>query len=91
MRMNTAKIFVDDDGNKYYSNRKLFEFRHDDYNIFYQVEAGDTLYLISYKFYGKVDYWWVIADYNNIYDVFDISSGDILVIPPMELINKEVK
>ena len=34
----------------------------------YYMKDDDTLELISYKFYGNVDYWWIIMITNNIVD-----------------------
>ena len=32
----------------------------------YEVKVGDTWPLISYKFYGDVKLWWLVAKANNI-------------------------
>ena len=38
--------------------------------------------LISYKYYGTVQYWWIICVVNDIGDPFvDIDVGDLLDIP----------
>lgn len=34
----------------------------------YYIKDEDTLELISYKFYGSTDYWWIIMITNNIID-----------------------
>lgn len=36
----------------------------------YSVETGETPELLSYKFYGTVDYYWVLLLVNNIKDRF---------------------
>lgn len=50
----------------------------------YIVKASEEgrLDLISYKIYGTVDYWWVIAIANDIYFPLDVKAGDVLLLPP---------
>lgn len=41
----------------------------------YKTVDNDSLDAISFKYYGRPDYYWIIAMYNNILDVFaDIHS-----------------
>lgn len=43
--------------------------------------------LISYKFYGTVDYWWVLCFVNEIIDpISDIKAGTLLRIPELTAI-----
>jgi len=49
---------------------KKFEFKKfkpEDY-IYYTVKNGETPEIISYNYYGTVDYWWMVLLYNNIFD-----------------------
>lgn len=47
----------------------------------YYMKDEDSLELISYKFYGNVDYWWIIMITNNIVDyVNDLpKSGETFI------------
>lgn len=36
----------------------------------HDVEIGDTLDKLAYKYYGRPDLYWVIADFNRIQDPF---------------------
>ena len=46
---------------------------------------GDKLYKYSYEFYGSVEYWWVIAWYNNRPTDTHCKIGDTIHIPmPLE-------
>lgn len=48
----------------------------------YTVVFGDRIDLISYKFYGRSDLWWVILDKNpQILDGWSLKAGTILRIP----------
>lgn len=64
------------------------KFPRDERDRFYKVESGfeDRLDLISFKFYGSSDYWWVIASASNIEDPFDVKVGTVLRIPELALV-----
>lgn len=37
---------------------------------------------LAYKFYGSIDYWWIIAKVNNIDDWWnDLTPGQVIIIP----------
>ena len=42
---------------------------------------GDRLSNMSYKYYGNVNYWWVIAWYNGVAMESEIRNGDVIEIP----------
>jgi len=42
--------------------------------------------LLSYKYYGTVDYWWAIMYYNNITDINWPKGGDTVKLPSPSLI-----
>lgn len=46
----------------------------------------DTLWNISFDYYGTSKFWWVIADVNNIMDPFELTVGNNLLIPDMNKI-----
>lgn len=52
-------------------------------DIYHNVIGGEEyrLDLISLKYYGMVNYWWVILLANNIDDPFDIEIDTVLRIP----------
>jgi len=37
--------------------------------------------LVSYDFYGSVDYWWKIMEVNKIKDVYDFKAGLTIFLP----------
>lgn len=48
----------------------------------YRTVLGDRLDRLAYQFYGRPDYWWVIADANNGVMLPDpLPPGTVLVIP----------
>jgi len=59
-------------------------------------KAGDRLDLLSYKYYGDVTYWWIIAHANYIKGSLSITPGLKIRIPnniekiisDFELLNK---
>lgn len=37
--------------------------------------------LVSFKVYGVPHYWWVIMQFNGIYDIFDFKAGITIRLP----------
>ena len=49
----------------------------------YTVEDGDFIETVAYKVYGDVQYWWVIAIFNNIKEPFKdwpLSQAEVITI-----------
>ena len=47
---------------------------------------------IAYKYYGRVDYWWAIAQVNDIQNPLEnIAIGDTLFIPPINEIQNALR
>tara|TARA_A100001015_G_scaffold109655_1_gene121700 strand:+ start:617 stop:952 length:336 start_codon:yes stop_codon:yes gene_type:complete len=42
---------------------------------------GDRFYNLAFKYYGDVNYWWIIAWYNAVPTEADIRNGDLIDIP----------
>lgn len=42
---------------------------------------GDRLYNLAFKYYGDVNFWWVIAWYNGVALEAEILNGDLIAIP----------
>jgi len=38
--------------------------------VIHNIEAEDTLDILANKYYGRPDYFWIIADFNHIRDPF---------------------
>ena len=48
----------------------------------YTYKKGDKLYQLSYKFFGRPDMWWAIAEYNpQIQNIMNINPGTVIRIP----------
>lgn len=53
------------------------------------VNGRETLHHIAYDEWGSVDWWWAIADYNDIGDPFtEVPVGTVLIIPPASYIQQ---
>jgi len=45
--------------------------------------------MISYQYYSRPDFWWAIAIVNEVANPLeDISAGDTLFIPPLEIVQE---
>jgi phage tail protein X len=53
--------------------------------LIHTVLAGETLDLLAFRYYGREDLWWRIADANPGVVAPDISPGDSLSIPPLRV------
>ena len=56
----------------------------------YTVQPGDTLWSITQKFYGDMTLWpklWEINKYNTS-NPHRLSVGDVLMVPPLESLNR---
>lgn len=51
------------------------------YDKYHTVIDGDTLGKIAFNEYGNSKEWWVIADVNDLYWPFELTLGDLLLIP----------
>ena len=49
------------------------------------VVAGDSLASVSYKAYGRADYWRALAEVNGIDDPFRVRPGTSLLVPPADV------
>lgn len=52
----------------------------------YKVELQDTWMLISYKFYGTYELWWILAKVNNVID----PTLDIVVGTEIRILNDDI-
>lgn len=59
--------------------------------VAHKVLQSDTLESLSLKYYGRPDYYWVIADFNRIQDPFVIlkEKFETLKIPTLSNISYE--
>lgn len=48
----------------------------------YTARAGDTWTLLSHRFYGTIEYWWLICKFNGVTDPTGFPvEGEVLKIP----------
>ncbi len=76
---------------KYYKNNIYPSIPLDENDIYIITKIGDRLDILSYQYYGKTDYWWVISTINN-----NITKGSLYPTPGTQLripqnINKILK
>ena len=54
-------------------------------SVLHIVSDTDELDLLAFRYYGREDLWWIIADHNLIDDPNDLQRGDVLEIPPIRI------
>jgi phage tail protein X len=70
------------DGQKSLAERRLPALVDYPDSLVHVIAAGETLDLLAYKYYGREDLWWRIADANPGRFPLDWNVGDSIVIPP---------
>lgn len=51
---------------------------------FHTVREGDRIDLIAFSYLGDAALWWIICDYNEIFNPLELESGAVLRIPSLE-------
>lgn len=59
-------------------------------DIYHIVRDYDRLDLLAETYLGEARLWWVIAEFNNIFWMFDLEVGSTLRIPSYERLTMEV-
>lgn len=67
--------------------RNNISYRQSVYDIYHTIKEGENLLQIARERYGSSSMWFFIADVNdNIEDIFDLSVGDLILIPDVAVI-----
>lgn len=53
--------------------------------LLHTVVGGETPDGLAYRYYGREELWWRIADANPDLFPLDWKAGDVLVIPPIRV------
>lgn len=61
--------------------RKPFTSNQRDTDVIYTVVDNDILLDVAQKAYNDDSKWFIIGEFNDIIDPFEIATGDKLVIP----------
>lgn len=62
--------------------------RQDD--TFHTVVDGDRLDLLAHRYFGDARLWWVIAEYNDLTWMLDLTTGTELRLPSYEHLNMDL-
>ncbi len=54
-------------------------------SLVHVIIGSETLDQLAYRYYGREDLWWRIADANPTAFPLDWKPGDTLVIPPLRV------
>lgn len=82
-RYKNLNVITDDTGDQYIESYESFDIPESNEDKYHVVQSGEKnrLDLISYKYYGTPLLHWVIAEANDISDMFEVEIGRILRIP----------
>ena len=59
----------------------------DDYRH-YELEPGDWIDELAFRFGGRQDVWWKIADVSGVVDPLLLEPGDVLIIPSASVMQR---
>jgi len=79
----TCVLYVDGD-QEFIGTRQRIDTTPGPDDVFHTVVEGDRIDLIAYRYLGRVDLWWVICDYNDIFLPLELGVGTALRIPSAE-------
>lgn len=54
-------------------------------SVLHTVVGDETLDLLAWKYYGREDLWWRIADANPGLQPFALTPGQTIAIPPLRV------
>jgi len=88
---NYFTVVNDDNKYRYLMTRTLYingsNVANNDLYTNYNVQNNDHWTLISYKFYGLIDLWWLICKFNEIKNPYEIPvPGTMIKIPTEEFV-----
>jgi hypothetical protein len=86
-RENFANLFtigIDKDNyRQYLINRSMYFSNVDNYPPkllkYYTIQAKDTWTLISYKFYGTIELWWIVCKLNGIINPLEFPEAGTII------------
>lgn len=89
-RYNNLSTYYDTEEKKRYyeTNKPIIKNKNIQF-ITHTVGVNETLDTIALKYYGNPLYWWIIADFNNIQDVFNLKEGYNLKLPNFNQISSQ--
>jgi hypothetical protein len=70
------------EGHRTFNTMLLPDIPKNDEDIYIYTREGDRLDLLSYEYYGSAEYWWVLAQANNIKGSWVVEPGIRFRIPP---------
>lgn len=87
---NLYSIILDDTDGYYYNLSNTLSFPDVPYDETYDLyfpTGSESWTVISYRFYGTIKLWWLIASFNNIINPIDFpDSTTKLKIPKIEVV-----
>lgn len=78
---------IQDGTEQYFDTRKPIKYVKRDDDIEHTVKNGDRLDRLAYYYYGSHKYWWIIADYNELDNIFELEIDSKLVMPSLRTLH----
>ncbi len=80
-RYEGARVYSED--NKYYiGSRTILEYKEYSDNIIHTTIENERLDQIAYRYWKNVNWWYIICDWNNIFNPTEpLEANRILILP----------
>lgn len=78
-------IVANNDGRRQFDFRRPMIFRHLSQMDRITVGEDDTLHHMAFRLWGQTQYWWALAEFNDIFDVTtELEVGRELFVPTLD-------
>jgi len=87
-RYRKLRRYIDEKGRKFVETPERLYIPESDDDVEFQVgpEVENRIDLIAHRFYGDHRFFWIIAIANDLHFPYDVAIGDIIRIPPLEVV-----
>lgn len=82
---------IDDQGDLVLTDPEPFLYRELADNITHPIVQSDTWQSIAYRYYGDALLWWVVVDFQAVYDpTITLVPGERVVLPSLRTVQEDI-
>lgn len=82
---------IDDQGDLVLTDPEPFLYRELADNITHPIVQSDTWQSIAYRYYGDALLWWVVVDFQSVYDpTVALVPGERLTLPSLRTVQEDI-
>lgn len=82
---------IDDDGDFVLTDPEPYLYRELADNITHVASQADTWQSVAFRYYGDALLWWVVADFQSVYDpTVALVPGERIVLPSLRTVQEDI-